>query len=384
LLPTTAFSLVIMMQEDKTGKGGKIQVAGKGRSKGRGKWVPISERHIPTVITTRLRNQPSTGIAFEALEEIVGFWTTKTEKYRITDSWKILKATKRGRVTWVHDLTWDDVSCTIMWGDDFFFDPVDLYTSADKLHWYAQSDPNKLLASYVLSKSEQELEGFDGAQMSAQERRQNTNDTPTDIAIPSGATCAPRTRQRGKFAKEPETITLQWWEGDLEVDTGDMLRVVAIGGDHGEIITLETTNTNRKSNTGSTQSRTTHPAVASSSRLPIKQKQHSKGGSERKISTLTNGCGAEVLEFISGLWVGNRGETYNLTTDWRCVKTSTGGRKEVFNNLSWNDEHGLILWGSSYMFDAADLESVEKDFQLTWYHQSDQAKLNPMFIWSKA
>lgn len=382
------------------GKGG-----GRGRGGNRGRSARRSRPAPKARGEAGSEEQPMSGIEHEAVEEIAGFWTggKPGEKYQVTEDWKVLKEDVRG--TKSYDLFWDYESGIVKWGDTFFFDPVDLYQSVDTLHWYRQSDTEKQEATHTWTRSRDAFADFGAGKQ------------PKTIAKQGDAPPAPRSSSRKKGPKEdpvvdPQQLVVQRSDGGLRVKAGDMLRVVSV---RGGTIVLEAGSAvvaasggaapkgaaqeQLKASTSAAEKHVAKPAaksvakaVAKSVAKPLPVKVPAKGPPSTKPGKVvektqlpgsqpTDGDGAEVLDFIVGLWAGAKGETYNLTADWSCTKTEKRGKETVFANLCWDEERGFVLWGSSYMFDAADLEAVDETGELDWYRQADEEKSNPIFTW---
>jgi hypothetical protein len=86
-----------------------------------------------------------------------------------------------------------------------------------------------------------------------------------------------------------------------------------------------------------------------------------------------------IQKDLSGLWLGNNGETYQIhfvsTTDsWTCVRRNTNGMTHF--SLRWNGGDS-IAWGSTYKLKLSDLQ--KNPFRLTW--TSDFGK-RP-FVWER-
>lgn len=330
------------------------------------------------------RNQPMAGIEHEAVEEIVGYWVGgKDEKYHVTDRWKVLKA-KEGGGTKVFDIHWHSESSTIRWGDEFFFDPVELYNSIDTVRWFSTDDPERTKIMHEWNRSETPLEGFEEHRSVVEKERVTRSENPRG------------TRTRGKLLKsdrgEREVAVMYWSEGGLEVNVGDVLKVTSVQGLKVEFEAADEVH----------EEETWHdPTLSKSQRKKLKKKTAKEDSSRTAKKTLptksenaiskskvsgtqpSDGYGAEVLEHITGIWDGSRGETYTLTDKWQCTKTDRKGNPHVFRNITWDDESQRVLWGQSFIFDAADLESVQESGELHWYRQRDHEKKKAVYTWTR-
>lgn len=92
-----------------------------------------------------------------------------------------------------------------------------------------------------------------------------------------------------------------------------------------------------------------------------------------------------VMQALSGIWVGQRGETYILdfisSNVWNCVRYDAAGTKEF--QISYEEAEGLAWWGSEkgYFLDATQLVSANS--QVMWYAAGDKTRRKPRFVWSQ-
>lgn len=309
--------------------------------------VDVAQRPQVQPVESTRDDQPQDGLGWEALDEIVGCWTAPNgDRYEVTEDWKVVKAAGHshrwfGRHKGEHrfNLCWDEQAAHILWGF-WFFDPVDLYNDADVIAWYNIPDECKEQAESVWHRAEAVAE-------------------------------------RAGVPKESEEFTLERAGGGLEVRVGQVLEVMQVLGDR-LVLELADSSDCAAPLPASRQSAAPSDAsgVASRRSIPNRRARQKTNRAEARRAS-----GNDVLARLQGCWLGAQGESYELFEDWKCVKSS--GDKVTPYKLQWDEENEVVLWGTSFMSDASDLNLAEEVDEITWYRQNDVEKARPVFCWTR-
>jgi len=82
-----------------------------------------------------------------------------------------------------------------------------------------------------------------------------------------------------------------------------------------------------------------------------------------------------AIEGIAGDWCGERNVRYVVDEVKWNVSRSVAGliySEEPTSRpyrMDWDEEHGMILWGTTYFFDPRDL--ADDMFTISWYRNGD-------------
>lgn len=94
---------------------------------------------------------------------------------------------------------------------------------------------------------------------------------------------------------------------------------------------------------------------------------------------------AVVKENLSGVWSGDKGETYTVSWkggQWHCVREDNYTKK--FSLWQGQDDEANVLWWGiqrTYYANLSDL--TENSDQLRWYGARDHPGRRPRFAWNK-
>lgn len=109
------------------------------------------------------------------------------------------------------------------------------------------------------------------------------------------------------------------------------------------------------------------------------------GGEEPSCNSLEEkDTFAVVKENLSGVWTGDKGETYTVEWrqgHWHCVRQDKFGSKKF--SMQHDSEENVLWWGiqKTYYVDLSDL--TVKSTQLKWHGARDNPDRRPRFAWQK-
>jgi len=103
----------------------------------------------------------------------------------------------------------------------------------------------------------------------------------------------------------------------------------------------------------------------------------------KKVSVPAQTQLAVLKESLSGVWTGEKGETYtvNWKGGWHCIREDSYSTKKF--SMQQDNEANVLWWGiqRTYYVDLADLTEISD--QLRWHWRTDEPCRRPRFAWKK-